>query len=856
VLPAASAIFHGRQKELGHVLPLLEQQEQVAIAILGSGGIGKTSVALSIMHHESIVKKYEQRRYFVACDAISTVGALNERFGQILGLGEKKPLVSLRRLAEEVHQPILVTLDNFETPWEAKDGRAEVESFLSDLASIPLVSVIVTLRGAERPAGVAWTRPFLPPITPLDLEAAIEVFTSIADTLNDDPHMIQLIRAVDHIPLAITLLAHQAQYTPCRQLFESWTEQKTRMVSRGAPFDDGRLSSLEVSIGVSLDSPRFKQETNALRLLQLISVLPDGASEAFLSSMTVDGFPLRSAIAILLRVSLAVTDSEGILRALSPVREYISSHSPISQVDLQTGFDQLEKESSAYLARWGTDESWNVQQSWRDQSGNIMSFVREGLARPQDIRPSASTEMALRLRSILFGYTSLQPLDSLLEVAYEAAYAAAHRTENVDPDLMAIHGALRLARAEVDNLDHLNSLVQAVRDHGDPEMLAVALDHAAGIACYDDKSSHTVISYAKNLLLLDIAKISLGTMISSYTGVAMLLRGIGQATMALDMLRIAKTVADTRGLDSRFTAEIDLSLAKMDAFRGCYSQGRGRLFNLLKGAELSQRTGVRLLLLMTIASSQGQLDEAEKAGLLSYQIFNHLGLTKDWGCTSLSRLYIVYLSQGRIQDALSACSQYRYASNFDEGELQQELDILKLTIHPTLRMSPSPETLEAVGKGDLFHNGELLYRLGRMRAAFRTFILALIGECSGGYRLGVSMLFLRIGDYFRICEEDMGTAESCYLASLQMIDFIGTPIHQADALARISLCQRYYGNIDAAGASISEAYSRLSRVGMEHHLEVLKRKASPLAIGDKQSFFSIDALPLPTLIGSWHFVNP
>jgi hypothetical protein len=115
------------------------------------------------------------------------------------------------------------------------------------------------------------------------------------------------------------------------------------------------------------------------------------------------------------------------------------------------------------------------------------------------------------------------------------------------------------------------------------------------------------------------------------------------------------------------------------------------------------------------------------------------------------------------------------------------------------------------------------------------------------------MLFLRAGDYFRIAEEDMGTAESCYQVSLQMIEFIGTPIHQADALARIALCQEYNSNLDAAATNLSRARARLTRVGIAHQVEFLDRKIASLGATNKELLTSFDALPPPTLIGQPDF---
>jgi tetratricopeptide (TPR) repeat protein len=849
VLPSASAIFYGRQKETDHSLSLFEQQEQVAIAVLGPGGIGKTSLALSLMHHESVVRKFEQRRYFIACDVIEKVDALNERFGVILGLNEKKPLHDLRRLLEELHQPILITLDNFETPWEDKDNRAAIEGFLSDLTSIPLISVIITLRGAERPAGVAWTRPFLPPVAPLDLEAAIEVFTSIADTATDDPHMIQLIHSVDLIPLAITLIAHQAQYTSCQELFEIWSEQKTRMVSSGAPYGMGRLSSLEVSIEVSLNSPRFKQEPDAMRLLQLLSILPDGAPDWFLRSLTASKLSLDTATVALLRTSLAMRDGVGNLQALSPVREYMSSHLPISQPDLQTGFDYLQTEHLLWRARWGTDESEEIHKRWRSQSGNIVAFIREGLSRPRDIQLATSTEMAYHLRIMLQGFVAYQPLDALPREAAKIAQA--------DRSLEVIHAAITL---ELERLTDKRAchFVQLLRDRGDEELLAIGLYNAANNALFETRELSRVISFAQELLLIDPTKLSAQALAESMAPVASYLRTIGRVDMAFTMLRQAKTILEAKGIRGKFTAGINRGLASLDILRGSYFQSRRNLIDLKGEIDVSKISANTLHKLTTIASHQGRLDEAEKACRLAYDIYSLLGNLADWGATMLAELTTIYVSQGRLQDASKTAELYQRIGHAIDFPIRQlDCEIWKLCMDPTSRMNPTPEMIQSIGRGNLPTNGELFYRMERMWAAYRIFIISLIREHKSGYRLGLSMLFLRIGDYFRMSEQDMTTAGACYQTSLEIIDFIGTPIHQADALARIALCQEYDRELDKAATNFSKARARFSRVGMSYQLEIVDRKLASLGAPDidKQSLLSFDAFPPPTLIGLSDFTR-
>ncbi len=166
VIPAASAIFYGRQQEMTHILSLLLRSEQAAIAVLGSGGIGKTSLALTLMHHEAVIQRFEGRRYFIACDAVCTAESLYDRFAGILGLNEIRPIASLKQRVAGSNLPLLITFDNFETPWEPAENREKVESFLSELLLIPQVSILVTLRGAERPSGVAWSKPSFLPFNP------------------------------------------------------------------------------------------------------------------------------------------------------------------------------------------------------------------------------------------------------------------------------------------------------------------------------------------------------------------------------------------------------------------------------------------------------------------------------------------------------------------------------------------------------------------------------------------------------------------------------------------------------------------------------------------------------------------
>lgn len=223
-------------------------------------------------------------------------------------VSEKDFWIRFPPLCHELKRKILLMLDNFETPWEPSASRKAVEDFLGKLADIPNISIILTLRGAERPYGVPWTRPFANPLTTLDMPSAKQVFLEISDVPEDSAGLDESLQAVDMLPLAVTLLANQAQCSTCTDLLNLWNAQKTSMVTRGI---QDRISSLDVSIQISLASPRLLSFPDAVPLLQILSVLPDGADDTRLKVMVPEGFDIATSIAVI-RVGLAYrTETEG-----------------------------------------------------------------------------------------------------------------------------------------------------------------------------------------------------------------------------------------------------------------------------------------------------------------------------------------------------------------------------------------------------------------------------------------------------------------------------------------------------------------------------------------------------------------
>ncbi|KAJ7697301.1 P-loop containing nucleoside triphosphate hydrolase protein [Mycena metata] len=274
MLPAEPKIFHGRDSELADILKLFRQGTP-RIAILGAGGMGKTSLARTVVHHEEVTTKYHRNRFFVTCDTAASKTELAGLIGAHLGMKAREDLTQAVLQWFLTNPASLLILDNFETVWEPVESREEIEEFLSLLTDMNSLALLITMRGAERPSKVQWTRPFLQPLPPLAQDAARKMLIDIADDKHPLEEVDQILGLTDNMPLSISLLAHLVDMEGCQEILSRWEVEKTSLISDG--YD--KRSNLELSISISLSSPRIASTPQAQDLLALLSMLPDGLSD-------------------------------------------------------------------------------------------------------------------------------------------------------------------------------------------------------------------------------------------------------------------------------------------------------------------------------------------------------------------------------------------------------------------------------------------------------------------------------------------------------------------------------------------------------------------------------------------------
>ncbi|KAJ7318392.1 P-loop containing nucleoside triphosphate hydrolase protein, partial [Mycena albidolilacea] len=323
MLPSEPKIFHGRESELSDILHLFNTGIP-RIAILGAGGMGKTSLARAVLHQPDITARYVQNRFFVACNSATTKLELVNLIGGHLGL---KPAQNLTQAVLQYfsnNPPSLLILDELETLWEPASSRASIEELLSLLTGVEDLALMITMRGADKPAKVLWTRPFLQVLQPLDQEAARHTFVDIADSGHSLEEVDQILSLADNVPHAISLLAHLADTEGCSNVLFRWDKEKTSVISEGF---DKRLN-LNMSISLSLSSPRIQSIPHSQELLSLLAMLPDGLADVDLIQSELPLENILKCKTALESTSLAYSDEHKRLKVLMPIREYLQQYKP------------------------------------------------------------------------------------------------------------------------------------------------------------------------------------------------------------------------------------------------------------------------------------------------------------------------------------------------------------------------------------------------------------------------------------------------------------------------------------------------------------------------------------------------
>jgi predicted ATPase/DNA-binding XRE family transcriptional regulator len=229
-LPAQLTSLIGREREIGLVLALVQQEDVRLLTLTGPGGTGKTRVGLKLA--AELVPAFPDGIWFVNLTSIRDPAVVPSAIAAVLGVRDirGRPLVERLRAFLAAKQ-LLLLLDNFEQVLAA--GWLLVDL----LAAAPKLKVLVTSRSM---LGVYGEQTFVvPPLTLPDpnpgqtLEQvvqseAVALFLTRARAANSDfaltptnaPVVAELCQRLDGLPLAIELAAARSRLLPPQTMLQ------------------------------------------------------------------------------------------------------------------------------------------------------------------------------------------------------------------------------------------------------------------------------------------------------------------------------------------------------------------------------------------------------------------------------------------------------------------------------------------------------------------------------------------------------------------------------------------------------------------------------------------------------------
>jgi hypothetical protein len=310
-LPQVPAIFFAREGMTNELLALVERF--TSLALFGAGGIGKSALALTLLHHNQVQAKFGRNRYSVRCDDLAgSLEGFVERLSDAIQVKRTTTMEQLRPYLES-SPPLVLLLDGVDSILDPLAPEADkICATIEEIGRYQHVCLLTTSRmHLEISSFHAIEVPTLPE------GGARDTFYSLSH-MERSSAVDNLVTELDFHPLSINLLAGAVREKGWDELalLQAWRDNGTSLLK--TPDGPGLASAIESL----LLSPSIRNlGVTAREALEAISAFPGGVEERRMESMF-PGIPgLAEMIPVLCRFSL-VRSQDGFVRMLSPFRLY------------------------------------------------------------------------------------------------------------------------------------------------------------------------------------------------------------------------------------------------------------------------------------------------------------------------------------------------------------------------------------------------------------------------------------------------------------------------------------------------------------------------------------------------------
>lgn len=665
-LPAESDACVGREQDLRVLSHLAADPECRLVVLHGTGGVGKTRLALRFAW--GWLGQFPGGAYF--CDFAAERGLDGLLHTVALALDVPLGADPIGQLSHAIAARgfMLLVLDNFEHV--AAHARETIGTWM---ASAPQALFMVTSRASIGLAGERTVN-----VAPLKADDAKVLLTQLANyqgveldgSPETDAKVGELVQMLDGLPLAIQLAAGRLRTMTPEQMVQRMHQRFTMLASRGGRVE--RQTTLKASIDASWDALSVDEQTALAELSVFVGGFDLAAAEAIIGRVGTQDPPTFEVLASLVDNSLLRRLEGSRLGMLNAIQAYAAER---LEVD-------VERAPAAWRRHWSHYGGFDDERALADRSADLGNLI-------------AACRRALEAGCAEDAADCIVPAWSALRLG--------------GPFGVATRLAEQLsAMQEAGPLVHLvASWVQAAAAFasGDIELADGTSTEARALLCTCSAPSH--LSARVHCTLSEIA------------------RAAGRLEMARDHLAAALIAARAAGrpwLLSQVLNGLGLLAAGQGDFEGA-ARHYAEALQVARDHHISHWEGGILGNIAVVEHARGSLDAAEAALQASLHLAAQSG-DRRWAGNALCNLGLLHLERGdltRSEDCLKRACQTAAELGHRKLELTARCN-LALLYERTGELAQAVEEHDcvvnaAVALGD--QHGECEFRIYQISAAIR-----------------------------------------------------------------------------------------------------------------------------------------